>query len=157
MEKKDIETIIRKATVCRLGMLDGDTPYIVPLCFGYQDNTLYFHGSVKSRKYALIQKHPKVGFEFDILAEPIPAPSPCDWDMRYQSVVGFGKASMVEGMDEKRQALEIIAEQYEKGNKTFQDNKVRATAVFKVAIASMTGKQSGFDPHQVCRLSLTAR
>lgn len=146
MEKKNIEAIIRKASVCRLGILYGDTPYVVPLCFGYRDDTLYFHGSVKSRKYELIQNHPKVGFEFDILAETLSAPDPCDWDMRYQSVVGFGKASMVEGIDEKRQALEIIAEQYEKGNKTFQDNKVRATAVFKVAIASMAGKQSGFGP-----------
>ena len=91
MNKENIEAIIRKASVCRLGMLDGDTPYIVPLCFGYRDDTLYFHGSIKSRKYKLIQKHPKVCFEFDILAEPMSAEDPCDWDMRYQSVVGFGK------------------------------------------------------------------
>ncbi|BBO71126.1 antibiotic transporter [Desulfosarcina alkanivorans] len=146
MNKENIEAIIRNASVCRLGIFDGESPYVVPLCFGYRDNTLYFHGAVKSGKYALIQKHPKVCFEFDILAEPLTAPDPCDWDMRYQSVVGFGEASMVEGIDEKRQALEIIAAQYDKGSRTFPDNKVRATAVFKVAIASMTGKQSGFDP-----------
>jgi nitroimidazol reductase NimA-like FMN-containing flavoprotein (pyridoxamine 5'-phosphate oxidase superfamily) len=146
MKKETIEAIIRKAAVCRLGILDGDTPTIVPLCFGYRDDTLYFHGAVKSGKYALIRNHPNVCFEFDILAEPVSAPDPCSWDMRYQSVVGFGEASMVEGMDAKRQALEIIAAQYDKGNKTFPDSKVRATAVFKVAVASMTGKQSGFDP-----------
>jgi nitroimidazol reductase NimA-like FMN-containing flavoprotein (pyridoxamine 5'-phosphate oxidase superfamily) len=143
MKKKQIEAIMRSAFVCRLGILDRNTPYIVPLCFGYHDDTLYFHGSVTSRKYALIRKHPRVCFEFDILAEPLSAPAPCDWDMRYQSVIGFGEASMVEGMDEKRQALEIIAAQYDKEGKTFPDNKVRATAVFKVSIASMTGKQSG--------------
>ena len=80
MQKEQIEAIIHKATVCRLGMLDGDTPYIVPLCFGYRDNTLYFHGSMQSRKVELIQKHPRVCFEFDILTEPISAPNPCDWD-----------------------------------------------------------------------------
>ena len=31
---------------------------------------LYFHGSLKSRKYDLIQNQPKVCFEFDILVEP---------------------------------------------------------------------------------------
>ena len=51
MNKRNIEAIIRKAAVCRLGILDGDTPTIVPLCFGYRDNTLYFHGAVKSGKY----------------------------------------------------------------------------------------------------------
>lgn len=146
MEKEAIEAIIRHATVCRLAMLDGDTPYIVPICFGYRDGTLYFHGSLKSRKYDLIRKHPKVCFEFDILAETMAAADPCDWDMRYRSVVGFGRASMVEEIGEKRQALEIVAQQYAKTAKPFPDNKVRATGVFKVAVASMTGKQSGFDP-----------
>ncbi|MCB2148945.1 MAG: pyridoxamine 5'-phosphate oxidase family protein [Deltaproteobacteria bacterium] len=146
MEKENIEAIIRKASVCRLGMLDGDAPYIVPLCFGYRDNTLYFHGSMKSRKAELIQKHPTVCFEFDILAEPVSAPDPCDWDMRYQSVVGFGRASVVEAVEEKRQALEIITAQYAKGSPSFSEPTLKATAVIKVAIESMTGKQSGFDP-----------
>ncbi len=148
MNKEDIEAIIRKASVCRLGMLDGDTPYIVPLCFGYRDDTLYFHGSMKSRKVALIQKHPKVCFEFDILAEPLSAPDPCDWAMRYQSVVGFGKAVLVEAIEEKRQALEIITAQYAKGPHVFTASKLKATAVIKVAIGTMNGRQSGFDPQK---------
>lgn len=146
MNKENIEAIIRKASVCRLGILDGDTPYVVPLCFGYRDNTLYFHGSMKSGKYALIQKHPKVGFEFDILAETISAPDPCDWDMRYQSVIGSGTAAMVEEAAEKRQALEIIVSQYAEKSRPFTEQAMRATAVFKVEIETMTGKQSGFDP-----------
>lgn len=145
MKKENIEAIIRKATVCRLGMLDGDTPYIVPLCFGYRDDTLYFHGSMKSRKAELIRKHPKVCFEFDILAEPISAPDPCDWDMRYQSVVGFGNASVVEAVDEKRQALEIITTQYAKGSHSFTELKLKTTMVIKVTIETLTGRQSGFD------------
>ena len=145
MQKEQIEAIIHKATVCRLGMLDGDTPYIVPLCFGYRDNTLYFHGSMQSRKVELIQKHPRVCFEFDILTEPISAPNPCDWDMRYQSVVGFGKASMVEETAEKREALATIVAQYTKGSHSLTDLRLGATAVIKVAITSMTGKQSGFN------------
>ena len=145
MNKEDIEAIIRKASVCRLGMLDGETPYIVPLCFGYRDDTLYFHGSMKSRKAELIQKHPKVGFEFDILAEPLSAEDPCDWDMRYQSVIGFGKACVVEVAEEKRRALEIITAQYAKGSYSFTEPKLKATMVIKVTIDTMTGKQSGFD------------
>ena len=145
MNKENIEAIIHKASVCRLGMLDGDTPYIVPLCFGYRDDTLYFHGSIKSRKYKLIQKHPKVCFEFDILAEPISALDPCDWDMRYQSVVGFGKASLVDDTDEKRRALEIIVSQYTMESHAFTEQMLKATTVIKVAITSMTGKQSGFE------------
>ncbi len=145
MKKEIIEAIIRKAVVCRLGILAGDSPYIVPLCFGYRNDTLYFHGSTKSQKYDLIRKHPKVCFEFDILAEPISSPDLCNWDMRYQSVVGFGNAAMIENSDRKREALAIIVSQYSNKPHSFTEAKLRATAVFEVAVESMTGKQSGFD------------
>jgi len=145
MKREDIEKIIGRSTVCRLGLLDGDAPYIVPLCFGYKDNTLYFHTSLKSRKIDLIDKHPKVCFEMDILAQPIPAPTPCKWNMRYQSVIGFGTASMVKDEAEKKAALEIIMGQYASGTYTFLDNKLKITAVIKVNIDSMTGRANGFD------------
>lgn len=144
-----IEAIISQASVCRLAMLTGDSPYIVPLCFGYRDGVLYFHGSLKSRKYDLIRKHPRVCFEFDILAEPLPAADPCAWDMRYQSVVGFGRAVMLEEREAKRQALAIIAAQYASPPHRFTDRKIDATGVFKVEIESMTGKASGFPPAPV--------
>lgn len=142
MKKQAIETIIQKATVCRLGLLDENRPYIVPMCFGYRDDTLYFHGALKSRKYELLRRHPDVCFEFDIIAEPLPATAPCDWDMHYQSVVGFGQAAIIEDREKKRQALEIIIAQYSTPPHRFADRKVDATAVFKVVIENMTGKAS---------------
>lgn len=142
VKKQAIETIIQKATVCRLGLLDGNTPYIVPLCFGYRNDTLYFHGALRSRKYDLLRRHPEVCFEFDIIAEPLPASAPCDWEMRYQSVVGFGRAAIIEDREEKRQALKIITAQYSPPPHRFTDQKVDATAVFKVVIEKMTGKES---------------
>lgn len=146
MQKEAIEAIIRGATVCHLAMRDGDRPYIVPMCFGYHEDTLFFHGALKSRKYDLLRRYPVVCFEFDHLAEPLPAAKPCDWDMRYQSVVGFGRAVMIEAREAKRQALEIIAAQYAPGPHRFSDRKIDATGVFKVVIDAMTGKTSGFPP-----------
>ena len=37
-DESAIKTIIEKAVVCRLGMVAGNQPYIVPLCFGYHEN-----------------------------------------------------------------------------------------------------------------------
>ncbi len=144
-QQEEIEAIIGRASVCRLAMLDGDTPYIVPLCFGYRNHTLYYHSSMKSRKLDLIRRHPAVGFEMDILARPIPAPEPCKWNMRYQSVVGVGKATIVEDEAEKKAALDLIMAQYASGTYAFPENKIRITAVIRVDIERMTGKTSGFD------------
>jgi nitroimidazol reductase NimA-like FMN-containing flavoprotein (pyridoxamine 5'-phosphate oxidase superfamily) len=37
-----IDSIIRRAPVCRLAMVEGGLPYVILLCFGYEADTLYF-------------------------------------------------------------------------------------------------------------------
>ena len=143
-DKSDIEAVIKNAKVCRLGMINGNNPYIVPLCFGYHHNSLYFHGAIKGLKIDLIRANPNVCFEFDTLLETIESENACDFSMKYQSVVGTGKAVLVEGSDEKLQALDIIKSQYSDKQFQYPENMVKATAVITVEIESMTGKQSGF-------------
>ena len=143
-DESAIKSIIEKTNVCRLGMVNGNKPYIVPLCFGYHDNVLYFHGTLNGQKIDLIRKNPNVCFEFDLITEPIESENACDWSMKYQSVIGFGKAVFIESSDEKRKALSLIMAQYSDRLSQFPENMLKATAVIKVEIESMTGKQSGF-------------
>jgi hypothetical protein len=143
-DQSGIKAIINAATVCRLGMVHENKPYIVPLCFGHHDNALYFHGALKGRKIDLIRENPNVCFEFDTVAEAIYSEEACSWSMKYQSVIGFGKAELIEDLAEKRDALGRIMAQYSDQQFQFPENKIEATAVIKVEIESMTGKQSGF-------------
>ena len=139
-----IDAIIEKATVCRLGMVDGDTPYIIPLSFGYQDHALYFHGALRGRKMDLIKKNPNVCVEFDINVEALSDDEACDWSMRFQSVIAFGIAAFIDDLEEKRQALSVIMAHYSDKVFAFPEKMVKATAVVKVDIQRITGKQSGF-------------
>ncbi len=41
VDRTEMEAVINEARVCRMGMCDGRLPYIVPLCFGYADDTFY--------------------------------------------------------------------------------------------------------------------
>jgi nitroimidazol reductase NimA-like FMN-containing flavoprotein (pyridoxamine 5'-phosphate oxidase superfamily) len=143
-DQPGITAVIKTATVCRLGMVHENKPYIVPLCFGFHDNALYFHGALGGRKIDLIQANPNVCFEFDTVAKVNEAEAACDWGVKFQSVIGFGKASFVEDSDEKRKALDIIMAQYSDKQFEFPENMLKATAVIKVEIGSMTGKESGF-------------
>ena len=45
IEKSEMEAVIAKASVCRLAMAEENTPYVVPLCFGFEDNALDRHPS----------------------------------------------------------------------------------------------------------------
>jgi nitroimidazol reductase NimA-like FMN-containing flavoprotein (pyridoxamine 5'-phosphate oxidase superfamily) len=142
-EKAAIEAIIKKSLVCRLALSDNNSPYIVPLCFGYKDKVLYFHGSLKGKKIDIIKKNQKVCFEFDTNTEIVKAEDACHWSVKYQSVICFGKAILLEDVEEKRKALNIIMSQYSDRSFQFNDAILKKMAVIKVEIESMTGKQSG--------------
>lgn len=138
-----IDDVLRRATVCRLGMIDGDVPYVVPLCFGYDGSALYFHGAIKGRKMNVLRVNPKVCFEFDLIADPREAEEACDWGMCYQSIIGFGSAVLLDELEDKRRALDVIMAQYSDKTYHYPENMLKATAVIKVVIESMSCKQEG--------------
>ena len=72
-DKGAIESIIRRASVCRVGMSADGQPYVVPVCFGYDDGTLYFHSSTTGRKLDVLRKNNAVCVEFDVDREIVKA------------------------------------------------------------------------------------
>ena len=142
-DAQEIESIIRKSQVCRLALVDDGRPYIVPLCFGYRNNTLYFHSAIEGRKIEILKRNPQVCFEFDIDTQIHAGETACDWGMNYRSVIGSGTASFIDDAAEKQEALDIIMRQYADGVFGYSDNTLKKTRVIKVEISSMTGKKSG--------------
>ena len=138
-----IEAIIRSSLVCRLGLSDENRPYIVPLCFGYQDRALYFHGAREGKKIDMIRKNPYVCFEFDLNSGVEEAEEACKWGIGYQSVIGSGQATLVDHPEEKKEALKIIMGQYSDREFSFSDHFIEKTGIIKVNIEEMTGKESG--------------
>ena len=142
-DRAEIESIIHASTICRLALVDNEQPYIVPLCFGFKDNSLYFHSATEGKKIDLLKKNSNVCFEFDSGIEIMSGKTACDWGMKYRSVIGFGKASFVEDLEEKRKALETITVQYAGKTHKLTDSAAKETLVIKVDVDAMTGKRSG--------------
>ena len=140
--KSEMESIVRKSLVCRLGMVDEGLPYIVPLCFGYDKDTLFFHSAKEGRKIEILKQNNQVCFEFDIAPEVQPGKTACAWGMKYRSVIGFGKASFIEDQQERRKALDVIMGQYADGDFEYSEKSFEKALVIKVEISSMTGKKS---------------
>jgi len=141
-DKSEIESIIRKSLVCRLGLADDGSPYIVPLCFGYKDNSLYFHSAKEGRKIEILKRNNDVCFEFDDNLEVQAGKAACDWGMKYRSVIGYGTASFIEDPEENREALDVIMAQYADGDFEYSEKLFEEALVIKVDISSMTGKKS---------------
>ena len=138
-----IEEIIGRAAVCRLGLCESSQPYIVPLCFGYKDNALYFHTVHKGKKLDMLRKNNNVCFEVDIDREVVNAEQACDWSMKYRSVIGFGRAVVIDDVELKREALDIIMRNYSDSSFEYPAETVDGALIIKVEIESMTAKKSG--------------
>lgn len=142
LNRADIETILRASRVCRLAMVDGDTPYIVPMSFGYRDGSMFFHSAQQGHKIDLIRKNPRVCFEVDQVDGLKKASQACEWGVAYKSVIGWGRAELLADATEKTAALNIIMSHYSKKTFVYPDEMIDQTLVIRVDIEQMTGKQS---------------
>lgn len=142
-DRAEIEKIIAEAPVCRIGLCDGETPYIVPMSFGYRDGCLYLHSAGEGRKIDLIRKNNRVCFEVETGVEAAPGVSPCKWSMKYRSAVGYGRAAILDDPRKKREALEIIFRHYSDAAFDLPENAVQNLVLIKIPVDSLSGKISG--------------
>ncbi|KAJ5078475.1 cytoplasmic protein-related [Anaeramoeba ignava] len=143
-DRKEIEEVIEKSKVCRLGLSVENKPYVVPMSFGYANNTLYFHSNPKGKKMEYLKKNSYVCFEFDSNVKIVEETLPCHWTCHFESVIGYGHVSFVEDVDEKKKAMDIIMKQYgwESKSNLYDPQSFKVAKVFKLKIDSITGKKN---------------
>ena len=137
-----IEEVINAASICRLGMVDGDEPYVIPVNFGYERGFLYFHSGLKGRKVKLLEKNNKICFEFETDIDVVNAENPCESVVQGKSVIGSGTATFLEDDKDKIHALNVLMKHYtDKSDYEFSESALASVLVVRIAITSMTGKQ----------------
>lgn len=140
-----IVSIIDECQIIRLGLADGDYPYIVPVNFAYtvdgDEINFYIHGAMAGKKYEMLTQNPYCSFEMDIPLEMDCIVEKKDVTMRYKSVMGKCKVEFLED-DEKQSAIDnVIMARYEE-TKSFDYNRetVKRTAVAKLTVIEITAK-----------------
>ena len=140
-DRKVIDGIIGRCRVCRLAMIDGDRPYVVPLNFGYDGRFLYFHCATEGRKIDIIKKNENVCFEFDILHDLVRDELACKWGAKYESVIGSGTAEILDEADAKRKALGWIMRQYGSDVDDFPEENMKKILILRAHILEISGKK----------------
>ena len=56
----ELEAIIARSVVCRLGLSKDGQPYVVPVNFGYRPGALYFHSAPAGTKLSGISNTPLI-------------------------------------------------------------------------------------------------
>lgn len=139
-----IENILTKSEVCRIAMIDNDRPYIVPLNYGYKNNTIYFHSSPLGKKIEILKTNNRVCFEIELVTQIIKNDTPCEWTAKYRSVIGYGTIEFLTDLNQKKEALDIIMVHYGKYDKNiFRDKPIGRVLILKLKIEEIKGKQLG--------------
>jgi len=143
-DKQVIEEILTKSEICRIAIHDTEYPYIVPLNYGYCDNTLYFHSATTGKKLDLIRINNKVCFEIEYSSQIIQHEESCKWTTNYLSLIGFGEIEIIDDTFDKKKGLDIIMSHYGKTtNNVYNDTQINNLVIFKLPITGLTAKRSG--------------
>lgn len=140
-DREQIDGIIRRCKVCRVGLLVDGRPYVVPLCFGYDGDSVYFHMSRKGKKMAGLTMNRNVCLEWDLPGDVIESSEPCGWSMSFESVIAYGSVVFLQSDDAKRDGLNFIMQQYADKNAkwSFPIEKLEKTIVLKVQLDEVSG------------------
>ena len=149
MRRKDRERdedfaigVIDTAPYGVLSVVDGQgLPYAIPLSLIRIDKVLYFHSAKEGTKNDIFDKEPRVCITF--VDNVIPAAN--EFTTEYDSAIVKGVISEVKDDDEKILALRKLSEHFCPAHMDkFQESikmSLGRTAVFKVSMEEITGKQ----------------
>ncbi len=142
-----IREILGEGQFCNIALMDGDTPYVVPMSYGWEiiDGQLrfYFHCAAVGKKLDCIAKNPNVAFSIAAPQNLSGGELPCDYTMYYRSVMGRGKIEVIASPDERTHAMTQLMKQHGyEGKMEFHSGVMTRTVVLTLICDSFTAKES---------------
>ncbi len=140
----EILKILDKAKIVHIGLIDGDEPYVVPMNYGYtyenEKLTLYLHGATEGRKLDIMRVSPKVFFSIECDVEPFNGTVACQYGTSYSSIMGKGKAEIIETPEGKMEGLTLFMKTQTGLDFEFNERLVSAVSVIKIDVSEFTAK-----------------
>jgi nitroimidazol reductase NimA-like FMN-containing flavoprotein (pyridoxamine 5'-phosphate oxidase superfamily) len=150
---REMELLLEHMPVGRLAVTTEEGPYIIAVNYLFLEGSIYFHSGVSGRKMEALRADSRVCFLVDEVGPQVLWEQGCGISQIYKSVVCFGKAEFVEDPLEKRGILGRMVRKYVPSSYPFSpmtDQNIKKTAVVRIVIESMTGKENVLSPlHKV--------
>jgi len=141
-DRQEIDEIISSCITCRIAMCNDGIPYIVTVNYGYEDNSLLIHSATEGKKLDMIRRNNHVCFEMETDCELRRSPVLGEWSMKYRSVIGWGRATIIEDSEAKIQALNVLMRHHKGPEGPYPQKVVDKVAIIRIDIDSLTGKRS---------------
>jgi nitroimidazol reductase NimA-like FMN-containing flavoprotein (pyridoxamine 5'-phosphate oxidase superfamily) len=143
MTDDETKKLLSQAPVGRLGTSKNNQPYVVPICFIYHQNKIYFHCSHKGKKIDNIKTNPNVCLQVDE-HRMVPASTPCKFTVHYQSTLVYGKVRFLTDPKEKLKILKLLMNKYDHNKlaEPLEEAMVHGVEIGEIAIQEITGKKN---------------
>jgi nitroimidazol reductase NimA-like FMN-containing flavoprotein (pyridoxamine 5'-phosphate oxidase superfamily) len=135
-----------------VGLVDDGEPYLVNQLFVYDESedAVFLHGAATGRTRTIAEGDDSTPacLTASRMGRLLPAEMPVDFDVEYESVVAFGAIRVVEAVDRKRRALELIMDKFapdlEAGTDydPIADESIDRTSVYRIDIEGWSGKRN---------------
>lgn len=142
--EESVYAILDAGFLCHIAFQHQGQTMMIPTAYGRKDDALFIHGSKKNFMLNQIINGQTVCVGVTHLDGIVLARTLFDTSANYRSIVIFGKAEQIFDYDERIEALKIITDNIIKGRWSEvpigEENKVEATMVVKIKIASASAK-----------------
>ena len=143
-DKETIYPIIDEATICHVGFVADERPFVIPTIHARQGDTLLLHGATTSRMLKTIQQGNPICITITLLDGLVMARSVFHHSMNYRSAVLFGQGHLIDDPEAKMEALYTFTEKLIPGrwDDARQPNatETKATSIIAVPIDSASAK-----------------
>jgi uncharacterized protein len=143
--REEIDQLIRSCKTCFLSLCVDDIPYVVPMNFALDGDTIIIHSAQSGRKWEMLQKNPRVCINWT-LGEKLAWQNPevgCSYRVKSRTVIVEGIAEFVEDIEEKANCLKKIMAHYSTLDFKFNTPSVRNVGVIKIHIQKISAKKFG--------------
>ncbi len=144
-EVAEREKIIKTCKTCFIAVADENTPYVVPMNFALDGDTVLLHGAREGRKWEILHKNPKICISW-MLGEDLAwqdVQVGCSYRVKSKTVIAEGEAEFVEDFDEKVKCLNVFMTQYSSLSFQFSPPSVRNVGIIRVHVKEWSAKEFG--------------
>jgi nitroimidazol reductase NimA-like FMN-containing flavoprotein (pyridoxamine 5'-phosphate oxidase superfamily) len=146
--REEIDKIIRACKTCYLAMSDNDFPYILPMNFALDGNSVIIHSAQSGRMWETLKRNPNVCINW-IIGEDLAwqdVKVGCSYRVKSKSVLVEGKVEFVDDFDEKTRCMNLMMGQYSDREFKFSKPAIENVGIIKVAIKKISAKEFGAKP-----------
>lgn len=144
-DRSEMERIIRACKTCYVAMSDENMPYVLPMNFALDGNTVILHSAQHGRMWETLKKNPKVCINWTLGEELAWQDEQvgCSYRVKSKTVLVEGTVELIDDYDEKERMMKATMAQYSSLEFKFSAPAIKNVGVIKVHIDKISAKNFG--------------